>query len=83
MVVIELGQEIMQLCGIFRLHGMSQAGLQKLGERFGFPKAVMRLTLPPSWYSFMRILQILESRERITRQEREMQVRESSSERQV
>ena len=39
----------------------------------------MRLKLPPSWYSFMLILQMQESRERITRQEREMQVRESSS----
>src|SRR5258706_5948192 len=46
---------------------------------FVLPRAVMRLRLPPSWYSFMLILQIQESRERIARQEREMQVRESSS----
>jgi hypothetical protein len=36
MVVVELGQEIVQFCRIFCLHGTDHTGLQKLGERICF-----------------------------------------------
>ena len=41
----------------------------------------MRLKLPPSWYSFMLILQTQENRERIARHEMKMQVSELSASR--
>src|SRR5215510_2274559 len=52
-VVVQLGEEIMQLRRIFRLQRANHSCFQEFAEGVGFFTAVRRRNPPPIWYSFI------------------------------